>query len=198
MPGHFDDLPQYTYDIAKAKDLLAQAGYPDGGFNVLLTYLTGDNREQGTAELIKNSLKELNIEVDIRAMTWNEQWSLAQGDPLRAQDIFIFYWWPTILSPYDFLFSMFHTEETILFNLGYYYHPEFDSMIDNAYAMEGSDKTLAFRTYWLAEKTLIDDAAALFLWDLADVHVLSSNISGFKYNPAYTTVVFFYQLHLTG
>jgi hypothetical protein len=49
--------------------------------------------------------------------------------------------------------------------------------------------------YRQAETKLVNDAAAVFLWDLTDVHILSSNISGFQYNPGYTTVVFFYQLH---
>jgi peptide/nickel transport system substrate-binding protein len=198
MPGHFNDLPQYTYDIAKAKQLMAQAGYPNGGFTVLLTYLTGDSREQGTAELIKSSLQDLGITVDIRAMTWNEQWALAQGDPLKSQDIFVMYWWPTILSPYDFLVNMFHSESTPVFNLGYYYHSDFDQLIDKAYTLEGSDKTQAYSMYWKAEKMLVDDAASLFLWDLTDIHIVRSNISGFRYNPAYTTTVFFYNLHLVG
>jgi peptide/nickel transport system substrate-binding protein len=197
MPGHFDDLPQYTSDLAKAKDLLTQAGYPNGGFHLLLTYLTGDSREQGTSELIANALKSLNIDVEIRAMTWNEQWSLAQGPAQQAQDIFIFYWWPTILSPYDFLVSMFHSEPSPVFNLGYYYHADFDQMIDSAYAMEGTNKQAADQLYKQAETKLVNDAAAIFLWDLTDVHILSSNISGFQYNPGYTTVVFFYQLHQT-
>jgi peptide/nickel transport system substrate-binding protein len=198
MPGHFNDLPQYTYDPAKAKQLMAQAGYPNGGFTILLTYLTGDSREQGTAELMKSSLKDLGIDVDIRAMTWIEQWSLAQGDPQKAQDIFVMYWWPTILSPYDFLMNLFHSESTVVFNCGYYYHPEFDHLIDQAYMLEGSDQTQAYSLYWKAEKMVIDDAATLFLWDLTDIHIVRSNISGFKYNPAYTTTVFFYLLHVTG
>jgi len=198
MPGHFNDLPQYTYDMTKAKQLMAQAGYPNGGFTVLLTYLTGDSREQGTAEMLKSSLKDLGIEVDIRAMTWNEQWSLAQGDAMKAQDIFVMYWWPTILTPYDFLLNLFHSETTPVFNLGYYYHPEFDQLIDQAYAIEGTDKTQAYTLYWKAEKMVVDDAASLFLWDLTDIHIVRSNISGFKYNPAYTTTVFFYQLHVAG
>jgi peptide/nickel transport system substrate-binding protein len=198
MPGHFDDLPKYTYDLNKAKQLLAQAGYPNGGFKLLLTYLTGDTREEGTVELIKSSLKDLNIELDIRAMTWIEQWSLAQGDPLKAQDIFVMYWWPTLLSPYDFLLNLFHSESTIVFNMGYYYHPEVDSLIDQGYALEGSDKTQAFGLYKQAQKMVIDDAAVLFLWDLQDIHIVRSTISGFRYNPAYTTVVFFYLLHSTG
>ena len=197
MPGHFDNISQYTYDMAKAKQLLAEAGYPNGGFHVLLTYLTGDSREEGTSELIANSLKSLNIDVEIRAMTWNEQWSLAQGPALEAQDIFIFYWWPTILSPYDFLFNLFHTESSPVFNLGYYYHSDFDQMIDSAYAMEGSNKQAAAQLYWQAENKLVNDAAALYLWDLTDIHILRSDISGFQYNPGYTTVVFFYQLHET-
>lgn len=197
MPGHFNDLPQYTLDLAKAKQLLAQAGYANGGFTVLLTYLTGDSREEGTSELIANSLKALNINVEIRAMTWNQQWSLAQGPALQAQDIFIFYWWPTILSPYDFLVSMFHSESSPVFNLGYYYHADFDQLIDKAYSTEGSDKQAAYQLYWQAENKLVTDAAALYLWDLTDVHILRSNISGFQYNPGYTTVVFFYQLHQT-
>ncbi len=197
MPGHFNDLPQYTYDLTKAKQLLAQAGYPNGGLHILLTYLTGDSREEGTSELIANSLKSLNINVEIRAMTWIQQWSLAQGPALAAQDIFIFYWWPTILSPYDFLVSMFHSEQSPVFNLGYYYHSDFDQMIDNAYAMEGSNKQAAYKIYWQAENKLVNDAAALYLWDLTDIHLLRSNISGFQYNPGYTTVVFFYQLHQT-
>jgi hypothetical protein len=45
---------------------------------------------------------------------------------------------------------------------------------------------------------VIDDAAVLYLWDLQDIHIVRSSISGFKYNPAYTTVVFFYLLHSTG
>jgi peptide/nickel transport system substrate-binding protein len=196
MPGHFNNLPTYTYNLTKAKQLLAQAGYPNG-FHILLTYETGDIREEGTAELIANSLKSLNIDVDIRAMTWDEQWSLAQGPALQAQDIFVMYWWPTILSPYDFLVSMFHSESSPVFNLGYYYHSDFDQMIDNAYAMEGTNKAAAYQLYWQAENKLVNDAAALFLWDLTDVHVLRSNISGFQYNPGYTTVVFFYQLHQT-
>ena len=198
MPGHFDDLPKYTYDLNKAKQLLAQAGYPNGGFKLLLTYMTGDTREEGTVEMIKSSLKDLNIELDIRAMTWTEQWSLAQGDPSKAQDIFVMYWWPTLLSPYDFLLNLFHSESSVIFNLGYYYHPDVDSVIDQGYALEGSDKTQAFGLYKQAQKMVIDDAAVLYLWDLQDIHIVRSSISGFKYNPAYTTVVFFYLLHSTG
>ena len=198
MPGHFNYLPQYTYDLTKAKQLLAQAGYPNGGFKILLTYLTGDSREEGTSELIKTSLKDLNIDVEIQAMTWLQQWSLAQGDSSKAQDIFVMYWWPTMLSPYDFLFNLFHTESTVVFNLGYYYNSNFDSLIDAAWSTEGYDKPQAFKIYWQAETMLYDDAPAVYLYDLQDIHVVRSNISGYRNNPAYPILIFFYNLHVTG
>jgi peptide/nickel transport system substrate-binding protein len=197
MPGHFDppSLPQYTLDLNKARQLLAQAGYPNGGFKVVLTYSLGDNTEETTVALIKDSLSKLNIAVDARAMAWSERWAWAQSDPKTGQDIFVEYWWPTIVSPYDFLFGMFHSEKTVNFNI-YYYNSTLDQLIDKGWAMEGVDKAQAMELYRQAEKLIIDNAAALYLWDLGAVTVYRSNISGFKYNPAWGTVVFFYQLHL--
>ena len=197
MPGHFDDLPHYTYNLTAARQLLAEAGYPNGGFTFTLTYLTGDINEEGTAELIKASLQQLNINVDIRAMTWLQQWGLAQGPPAAAQDMFVMYWWPTILSPYDFLLNLFHSESTTVFNLGYYNNTRFDKTIDNAYSMEGTDETQAMHMYYDAQVMLYNDAPAAYLYDLQDVHVVRSNISGYRNNPAYPIVVFFYQLHVT-
>ncbi len=54
--GFSDQLPQYKYNLDKAKELLTQAGYPDGGFKLLLTYSAGNEAEKSTAELYKAEL----------------------------------------------------------------------------------------------------------------------------------------------
>ena len=119
MIGYFEDLETYEYDIEKAKQLLKEAGYPNGGFKLILTYAQGDETESKVAELLKAEWQKLGIDLEIRPMNWEQQWALARSDPENAQDVLIFYWWPTYPTPYDYLLNMFHCEEETLFNLCY-------------------------------------------------------------------------------
>ncbi len=194
MWGHSRDLFQYSYDLDKARDLLAEAGYPDGGFDLLLTYATGDLDEQQLAEIWKAELAKLKINLTVQGMSWESQWDLARADPMKAQNILVFYWWPDYVSPYSFLYSMFHCEEEILFNLGYYCNPEFDALIDRANELAGSDRAEAERMFIQAQEMLIEDAAAMYFYDRGNTHILRADVKGYVDNPAYPHVVFFYEL----
>jgi ABC-type transport system substrate-binding protein len=194
MWGHSDSLFQYTYDLDKAKQLLTEAGYPDGGFDVLFTFATGDFDQQQLAELWKAELAKLNINLVVQPMTWEAQWDLGMSDPQKAQDVFTMYWWPDYISPYSFLYSMFHSEDEILFNLDYYRNPDYDAMIDEANALSGSDRPQAEELFIQAQEILIDDAVSLFFYDLAPIHPIRADIKGYVDNPAYPHVVFVYDL----
>jgi len=194
MFGHDPSLTQYTYDLDKAKQLLAEAGYPDGGFELTMTYATGDTIEEQAGELWKAELAKLGVTLNLQPLAWEAQWDRGKGDPAKAQDIFVMYWWPTYVTPYDFLFNMFHSEEETLFNLGYYNNPAFDEKIDQANELSGSDKAGAEVIFKEAQKSLVEDAAALFFFDQANIHVVREDIKGYTDNPAYSHVVFAYQL----
>ncbi|MCJ7620747.1 MAG: ABC transporter substrate-binding protein [Anaerolineae bacterium] len=194
MWGSSEDLTQYDYDLDKARELLDQAGYPGGGFDLLMTHATGDLDEAQVGELWKAELAKLGINLEVRAMSWEPQWDLAMSDPMAAQDIFVMYWWPDYVSPYSFLFNMFHCEEEILFNDGYLCDPEFDEMIDRANELSGSDRAEAERLFIEAEQRLIDNADGVFFYDVMNEHVARSDIKGYADNPAYPHVVFFYNL----
>ncbi len=194
MWGHSDDLFQYSYDLDKAKELLAKAGYPDGGFDLLYTYATGDLDEQQAAELWKAELAKLGINLEVQGMSWEAQWDLGKSAPENAQDIFVMYWWPDYISPYTFLYSMFHSEDEILFNLSYYRNPEYDELIDTANEISGSDIEKAAEMFIQAQEILVEDAAAVFFYDVSNTHLTRSNIKGFVDNPAYPHVVFVYDL----
>jgi peptide/nickel transport system substrate-binding protein len=194
MWGFSEDLFQYNYDLDKARELLAQTDYPDGGFELVYTFSSGDLDEQQLGEIWKAELAKLNINLDVRALNWEAQWDLAMSGPENAQDIFVMYWWPDYVSPYSFLFSMFHSEEDILFNLGYYRNPEFDAMIDEANALSGSDRQEAEELFVASQEILIDDVASLNFYDVANIHLARVDIKGYVDNPAYPHVVFVYQL----
>ncbi len=194
MWGHGENLHQYSHDLDKARELLAEAGHPDGGFDLLYTFAAGDVDEQQFGEVWKAELAKLGINLEIREMNWEAQWDLGMSDPQEAQDIFAFYWWPDYVSPYTFLWGMFHSEEEIVFNLGYYRNTEYDEMIDEANSLAGSDRQKAEEMFIQAQAILVEDAAALFIYDIANLHVARADIKGFVDNPGYPHVVFAYHL----
>jgi peptide/nickel transport system substrate-binding protein len=194
MWGHGADLPQYSYDLEKAKALLKEAGYPNGGFKMLMTYATGNMDEQQLGELWRAELKKLGIDLEVQGLNWEAQWDLAKSDPMKAQEVFVMYWWPDLMSPYSFLYSMFHSEETPNFGLAYYKNPTFDKLIEDGNQITGVDRNKAAQDFIEAQKILIEEAASLFFYDENNTHVARADIKGYVNNPAYPHVVFFYDL----
>ena len=107
-----------------------------------------------------------------------------------AQDIFVMYWWPTYVTPYDYLFNLFHSEDAPAYNLGYYANPAFDAMIDEAATLSGTDRAKAETMFIEAQRMLITDAAAVFIVDKPNIHVIRSDVKGYADNPAYGHIVF--------
>ncbi len=66
LPRTMNYVPQppYTYDVAKAKELMAASGYPDGFSTTILT-AAGDAVENGVATIVKAQLAEIGIDVTI-------------------------------------------------------------------------------------------------------------------------------------
>lgn len=192
--GHSDDILQYSYDLDKAQELLDEAGFGEGGFDLVYTHVAGDFDQQQVGELWKAELAKLNINLEIQSMTWTAQWDLAKADPAAAQDIFTMYWYPDIVTPYSFLFLTFHCEDEPFFNVAYYCNPEFDTLIDDADVLSATDRAESISKYIEAQQLLAEDAAAAFFYDINGIHILRSDISGYVDNPAYSHVFFFYDL----
>lgn len=189
MEGFDPMAPQYSYDLDKAKALLAEAGHPDGGFTLTLAYHAGYTQLDQLAQLWKASLAKIGVTLEPKPMQGEAHYAAARGKPEDAQDLSLTTWWPTFVTPYDFLYNLFHSEQKPLFNFSYYKNPEYDQLIDNADAMWFGDRAKAIEDFRKAQDILIDQAIAVFIANPETIHALKSGIEGYRDNPAYAHLV---------
>lgn len=129
-------------------------------------------------------------------MTVDSKYNLAKAaDPKDRQDITMLYWWPDNVDPSGYLLSQFHTEEEVGFNFGYYSNPEVDKLIQEAMKVSGVSIEEATKKYIEAQEILIEDCPALFIYCENYVRPYRSDLKGYKDNPAYPNVVYFYDVY---
>jgi peptide/nickel transport system substrate-binding protein len=198
------DVTQYTYDLEKAKTLLKEAGHEGGGFSIKLTYASENSTEETFAPLIKDSFKQIGVDVTIAPLEFTQQWALAKTDPASkdAQDMFLLLYWPTYSDAGgDNMYSMFYGSKdaphlnVTKFNLSYWYDEKYNALWDEANALSGTDTAASLAKYTEAQNLMVDQAPAAFLFDTKVAIIVPARITGFKYNLNYPDVRFwFYDL----
>jgi peptide/nickel transport system substrate-binding protein len=192
--GHDKNLSQYSQNIQKAKDLMAEAGFPNGiKEKIVYTYAAENQVEKAFSPLIKESLAKIGLDVEIRPMIWNAQWDLMKGGAEKAQHMAALLWWPTFSDPYDTLYSLWHSEEKPFFNFAYYKNPEYDKLIDTAYTTP--DAAAAKALYAQAQKILVEEAPSVYLFDVELPVFMRNKLKGYVINPSYPRVSFFYDMY---
>jgi len=199
--GHFSNLPNYSYDPAKAAQLLAGAGYGPGKkpLNLTLTYTQGDTNEQVVATLIKSSLAKLNVNVTVQSLAWPTQWARGKSaNAAQHQDIFMEYWWPDYADPYSWFVNLLETEKQPFFNLSYYSNPALDAQINRVESLVATNRAAGVNLYHTMQVEILHQAPIAFLYNDNYQYAMSTGFTGLQVNPAYPNVVFAYALKPTG
>lgn len=186
-----DKVPQYSYDIDKAKQLLKESGHGDG-FDLTLTYASENPAEARFVPLIKDAFAKIGVNLTVRPELFNQQWADAKADPKNAQDIFVVYYWPTYSDAgVDNLTSLFVYTEKTSFNLSYWHNEKYDQLLEEAAPLTGSDRPAAQAKYEEAMKLLVDQAPGAFLYDPQAVMVVPKDLSIGEFNENYPFTTFF-------
>jgi peptide/nickel transport system substrate-binding protein len=182
--GANPNLKKYSFDLEKASKLVAESGIPKGKLKLRFDYSSGQNAYDQYAQMLQATLGQIGIEVELKKAPWPSIWPLAKKLD-TAPNLLMNFWWPVYPTPNDWLWTLFRTEETPLWNLGHYSNPDFDKLVDQAAGEEGIDRAKAAETYKKAQEMLVDQAVALFAVELKDVIVKRTSVKGYEHNPAY-------------
>jgi len=190
------DVPEYQQDLAKAADLLTQAGHPGGKFSLNLTYAAENQGEARFAPLIKDAFAKIGVTVNLKAILFDQQWAQAKGTPASAQDMFLLLYWPTYADAgNDNLHTLFHSSDKPFFNLSYWKDSTYDGLIDKAAGLTQTDRAQSLAIYVQAQKRLVDQAPGVFFYDQKAVVVTAKTVQGLENNVNYPFVTFYYPLH---
>ena len=160
MPGSNPDLQWYPYDPARARRLLAEAGYPEGKDLPPLELWAGvtTTAVQQEHEAIKRDLEHLGIRVELfTAENWKQYKIAVLGK--RPGAMYRTSWFADFPDPDNFLFSLFHSQSAN--NYANYSNPEVNQLL--AQARGEGDYLQRIQLYRQIEARIMADAPVVNL-----------------------------------
>lgn len=172
-----DAANTYTYDVEKAKALMAEAGYADG-FSLKIAVPNVNTLYTNSAEIIVEELKAIGIDVSMELME-TEKWYALYCDGLNDEyQAIILAWDNANLAPNAWT-SIFTS--TAANNFMHYSNAQYDETFAKAKAASGEEKV---KLYNELQKIVAEDAGSAFLFTPADYVGLSTGLKGYTYYPA--------------
>ena len=175
LPGGDTSRAGYRYDPARAKQLLAAAGYATG-FAVQL-WRTANNVALGrVAQAVQADLAAVGIRVEVV-----ERDASSQREAARAgtADMAILDWWADYPDGDNFLYPLFHSASAGPGgNYAFYSDPVTDSLIMTA--RRTLDDSARTAMYARIDARVYDAAPWLYLWFPVDLWAVSPGIQGWK------------------
>lgn len=179
MPG-FQKLDYYRYDPGKARDLLRQAGFPNGAglAPITLQLNSGGTINDLVAEAIQSALAEIGLKVSLLRLAWPQHLETVENG---KASFFRFGW----VGDYPDAENFFTLYDSTGFapsgnNFFRYANPEFQRAYEEG--VRQLDEGRALELYKQAQEIIMRDAPAMFLYHSERVHLLQPHVRGFKAN----------------
>jgi peptide/nickel transport system substrate-binding protein len=173
--AYFNDNIPFKVDVAQAKKLLADAGFPNGLETTLYVPSGRPTRERlgvGAAEM----LKAIGVKVDIQRVPWDKFVKDIEGKAAFYTDGF--YSRPTLDTS---IYPWYHSTGSWNSTLWNYKNPAMDKVLDAARAAKTDDERKEF--YNEFQQIAIDEPAGVIPYVLNHTNVYRTNVKGFKSSP---------------
>lgn len=194
--GAVEGLDVPTYDIAKAKEFLAQSPWPDGGFSLDYVYVTDLTREEVTGLLLLEGLKELNITLNMTPMLWPDMVASC-ATPESGPDLINIYTQPSYLDPDAHLYNQYHSGQWGSYNsCSFYQNETVDKLLDDARVL--GDEAARLDLYAQAQQQIAADQPALWTYTENTIIAAHECIKGYEFRPLESLSVLFQDLSMEG
>ena len=170
-------VDKYPHDVAKAKELLAQAGYPDG-FDMTISVPNNYQPHMDTAEVVAEQLREAGINVTIQPVEWST-WldTIYNGRQFQATVVGVDAANMTARAMLE-RFTSDYGKNFINYN-----NPAYDALFQQA--INAQDEATQTDLYKQMEAMLADTAANVYIQDLCDLVAMRQDLGGLKFYPIY-------------
>jgi len=167
----------YGYSPARAKKLLAEAGYPDG-FSMTI-YQTADMENLDICQVIQGYLKQIGIDVSIVQLEWSTFLdTVARGE---AQSFWLS-WWADYPEGENFLFPLFCSRTWGAGgNRCRFANKDIDGLLYQSVTIpDGEARRAAYR---FIEKKIVREAPWVFFWHKSSCSIHRPRVQGYRVSP---------------
>ena len=171
-----NDVYGNTADVEKAKELLTEAGFPDG-FDLVIDIPSNYEFHMQTGEVIVEQLKAVGINASINAVEW-DTWlaDIYNGRNFAATISGI-----TCDQTPGYLLNRFQTNSSK--NFINYSNESFDEIYLKAQGTQDLSEKAEY--YKQLQKLLVDDAATAFIQVPGNMTAISNRLAGYRFYPIY-------------
>ena len=181
LPGHQQGKVFYGYDPAKARALLAQAGYPNG-FKTTF-YTDNVDPDPTLAQSIQADLAAVGVQAAIKTVSNDTYYSL-ESQPGKVP-MGSFAWWMDFPDPVDWIIPLFSKSNAVDggMNSSFWWDPKVERLLAQAQAM--TDPQARIEKFVEMQDYIMSQAPYATVYAPMETTMCSPSVGGFYLHPVY-------------
>ena len=192
FPGFNEELGVGVFDLDRARELLTEAGYPGGGFNLTFLHLEHWLFTRAVGLLLQDALDQIGIGLTIEGQPWATM-TARMADREQAPDLVMYAQSTATPSALTILDPMYRSTSNHWSHF-WYENPDVDALLDAAAAEV--DDARRNEIYQQIQRIIYDDQPAIFTFSQDEVVTMRANVRGYQPQLTWSRMLNWYDIHI--